>query len=71
MPKTKDQEGNVKTCNTCNREMNGNHCETHSESLSAQPCYYCHLIESHVSEWGDDKNTDKEIPVNPSEGGYV
>ena len=66
--KTKDIEGNVKTCTKCKREMNGNNCSTHSESLSVQPCYYCHLQEAHIVPW-DSKKDDGEAIVG--DGGKV
>lgn len=59
--KTKDTEGNVKTCTNCKREMNINNCSTHSESLSVQPCYYCHLQESHITPWDNNKDDSTAI----------
>lgn len=65
--KTKDTNGNVKTCNTCKKEMMDNHCSTHSESVIVQPCYYCHLQEAHIIPW--DNKDDGEAVIG--DGGKV
>ncbi len=65
--KTKDTEGNVKTCTKCKREMNGNNGGHAEWSLSVQPCYYCHLQEAHIVPW--DNKDDGEAVIG--DGGKV
>jgi hypothetical protein len=65
--KTKDTEGNVKTCTNCKRDMNSNNCTTHSESISVQPCCYCHLQEAHIVPWDNKDNGEAVI----GDGGKV
>jgi hypothetical protein len=47
--------------------MNSNNCSTHSESISVQPCYYCHLQETHIATW--DNKDDGEAVIG--DGGKV
>ena len=65
--KSKLPNCNIERCGECLKEMTINECAIHKVE---EACYFCHLKHEHMTDF-DDEVDEKELPLNPTEGGNV
>lgn len=68
MTKLKTDDKTVE-CNVCNREQTVNICDMHRDGK--EPCYYCHLIKEHISEYKPEKAKDNTPTKIDSKKGNI